>query len=121
MALPHINHKKNGLELSDELLNLVDEKLRSLEKFIEDAPTVCDVEFEKVTDQQQGDVYRLEVNLEVNGKLYRAEATMESFEHAIDEVRDELDKEMRRTSKKKETLFRKGSRKIKEMLRGGKS
>ena len=81
--------------------------------------SICDVEFEKMTVQQNGNVFRMEANLEVDGKLYRAEATMDSFEKAIDEVRSELDKELRRANSKKETLFKRGGRKIKEMLRFG--
>lgn len=119
MAFPIINFKKTNVEVSDELLDLAEEKLRTLEKYIGEAPTVCEVEFEKISHQQQGDIFRMETNLTVNGKLYRADAALDSFEKSIDEVRDELDKELRRDRSKKDTLFRRGSRRLKEMLRFG--
>lgn len=119
MSFPIINFKKNDADVTEALLELAEEKLQTLEKFIGEAPTLCEAEFEKVSNQQSGFVYRFEVNLEVNGKLYRADAVGDSFEKAIDEVRNELDKELRRARDKKDTLIRRGGRKIKEMLRFG--
>ncbi|MEX0931056.1 MAG: ribosome-associated translation inhibitor RaiA [Candidatus Paceibacterota bacterium] len=119
MSFPTVNFKKTNADVADTLLDLAEEKLQTLEKFIGEAPTLCEAEFEKVSNQQSGPVHRFEVNLEVNGKLYRAEATAENFEQAIDEVRNELDKELRRARDKKDTLIRRGGRKIKQMLRFG--
>ena len=119
MAFPRINFKKTNVELEDRLVDVMEQKLQSLEKFIGDAPTICDVEFEKVTHHQSGNVNRVEVNLEINGKLYRAEAVSDSFDQAMDEVRGELDNTLRSESGKKETLLKKGGRKLKELLRFG--
>lgn len=119
MAFPMINFKVTSAQVSDELKDVVEMKFSSLEKFIGNATAICDVEFEKMTAQHSGNVFRMEANLQIDGKLYRAEATMDSFEKAIDEVRSELDKELRRANSKKETLFKRGGRKIKEMLRFG--
>lgn len=119
MAFPTINFKKTNASVPDELLDIAQEKFAALEHYINDLPSICDVEFEKMTNQQSGNIYRVEMNLEINGKLYRAEATMENFERAIEEVRDELDKELRRAQNKKETLVKRGGRKLKELLRFG--
>jgi ribosomal subunit interface protein len=118
MSFPIINFKATQAEISDNLKDVTENKLRSLEKFIGAAPAICDVEFEKITNHhQQGNIHRVEVNLEVNGKLFRSEATSDSFEKAIDEVRSELDEELRRARGKKETMLKKGGRRLKELLR----
>ena len=120
MSFPTINYKATNTELDEKLQTLVDQKFSSLEKFTGDETDVkCDVEFEKETASQSGRVHRVEANLWLAGKLYRAEASEISFEEAIDEVRAELDKEMRRANKKRDTLVRRGGRAIKEMLRMG--
>lgn len=119
MSFPIINFKTTNTEVAPDLKELAQQKLSSLEKFTGDVPMICDVEFEKVTDQNSGNIYRVEVNLTVDGKLYRAESTRDSFEKGIDGVRDELDKEIRRASSKQETLLKRGGRKIKDMLRFG--
>ncbi len=120
MAFPMIQFKATNTELEGTLQDLIEQKMQTLEKFLGDDTSVkCEVEFEKVTAQQSGQIHRVEVNLFRNGKLFRAEATEDSFEKAIDEVRDELDKELRRDRKKKETMLKRGGRAIKQMLRLG--
>ena len=119
MSFPHINFKFTNTSTHESLRDLIEQKLHSLDKYFGESTVLCDVEFEKMTAQQHGDIFRVETNLTVDGKLYRADASMENFEKAIDEVRDELDKELRRASGKRETLFKRGGRKIKEMLRFG--
>lgn len=119
MSFPTITFKQTNVTVDEQLVSLLEQKLVTLEKFIGEAPSLCEAEFEKVTHHQNGDVHRVEVNLQVNGKLYRAEATEDSFEKAIDEVRSELDKELGRARDKEDTLLKKGGRKIKELLRFG--
>lgn len=115
-----ISYKGTNTELEERLQTLVDQKFQSLEKFIGNETDVkCEVEFEKVTASQSGRVHRVEANLWFAGKMYRAESTELSFEEAIDEVRNELDKELRRAHKKHDTLVRRGGRAIKQMLRMG--
>ncbi|MEK7638764.1 MAG: ribosome-associated translation inhibitor RaiA [Patescibacteria group bacterium] len=119
MTFPTIIYKYNGIYSGEQLATLTDQKLVTLEKFINDGVmATCEVEFEKVTAQQHGQIYRVEANLTLDGTLYRAEAVEESFEKAIDEVRNELDKELRRAKDKQTSLLKRTGRKIKEQLLG---
>ena len=115
-----INFKITNTEISDQLKDIAENKLTTLEKFVGEAPAVCDLESEKITNHHQsGSIYRAEVNLEINGKLYRAEATADSFEKAIDEVRSDLQNELHSKQGKRETLVMRGARRVKEMMRFG--
>ena len=117
MTFPTISYKYNGNENAKPLADVVDQKLAALEKFLSaDADVSCEVEFEKVAAHNQGRIYRVEVNLSVDGTLYRAEATEENFEKAIDEVRNELDRELSRAKDKHMTLEKQSGREAKEML-----
>jgi len=121
MAFPTIQFKATNVVLEDRLTTLVEQKFSSLSKYVGDETDVhCEVEFEKETAHQSGNHFRVEANLSLKGKLYRAVASEENFEKAIDEVRDELDKELRRASGKREALIKKGGRALKNMLRFGK-
>lgn len=112
-----ITFKATNTELAGSLQDLIEQKFKSFEKYVGDASdATCEVEFEKETAKQSGPIYRVEVNLFVEGTLYRATSTKESFEQAIDEVRDEIDKEIRRAHKKQDTLLKRGARKIKEQM-----
>lgn len=114
-----INFKFNDLAEAQALSDVVEQKLAALERFLPEGGAItCDVEFEKVAPQQSGEVHRVEANLMVDGTLYRADATEESFEKAIDEVRDELDKELRRAKDKQGTLEKQAGREFKEQMLG---
>lgn len=124
MSFPTINIKATNLELTDELRTLLEEKLISLEKFIPEGETdlKCEAELERVTNRHQsGRIQRAEVNLYVAGKLYRAEATEEQMEQAIDVVRDELKRELRKARDKQHSLMKRGGQAIKRMARFGRS
>ena len=121
MTFPIINYKTTNAEVSSELKTLLEAKFTSLEKYLGDETDVqCDVEFEQVAPQQSGKIYRVEANLWLKGTMYRADATEDQFEKAIDEVRAELDKELRRATKKRHSLLKRGGRKLKDMMRFGK-
>lgn len=105
MTFSNINYKYNGIEEAKLLSDVVEQKFTTLDKFISaDAVTLCEVEFEKVATHQHGRFYRVEANLNIKGELYRAEATEESFEKAIDEVRHGLEQELRKAKDKHATL-----------------
>lgn len=120
MTFPIINYKFNDLAEAQALTNILELKFTSLDKYIHgDEALKCDVEFQKVAPQQNGTVYQVEVNLAVNGTLFRAVATEESFEKAIDEVRGELDRELRTAKEKQETKDKQAGREIKEQMLAG--
>ncbi len=115
MAFPQITFKLNEVANGDKLSSLVTKKFESLGKFIKDGvPALCEVEFEKAAEHKKGEVYRVEVNLTINGNLYRAEATKETFELAIDIVKNELNREISRSKDKKDSLIKRAGRNIKE-------
>ncbi len=118
MSFPTIQFKFTSIDQSETPHVLLEDKFQSLGKFVgEETDVKCEVEFEKVTNSKSGEVHRVEANLWLHGKMYRAEATENSFEAATDEVRNELDKELRRANDKRHSLIKRGGRAIKEMLR----
>ena len=117
MEFPIINFKYNNLKEAVALSDLMEQKMQSLTKFLNESQSItCDVEFEKVAPQRAGQVHRVEVNLLVDGALFRAESTEDSFEMAVDEVRSELDKELRRSKDKQISLDKNAGRAAKEQM-----
>lgn len=115
----NITYKYNDLEEARALTNVVDQKLEMLGKFVDDGiPVLCEVEFKKEGAHQNGKVFHVAVNTTVNGAMYRAEATENSFEEALDEVRNELDKELRRAKGKQQSMLKRAGRKMKEAILG---
>lgn len=121
MSFPTIQFKATQVTVADSLKVLVTQKLQSLDRYVGNESDVrCEVEFERVAPHQNGAIFRIEANVWLAGTLYRAEATEESFEKAVDVVRGELDRELRRARTKHDSLVKKGGRKLKDMLRFGK-
>ena len=120
MSLPIINYKHKNTEPDIELQELFERKLQSLEKYLgENTDLKIEVEFEHQPGHHDGKLFRLEANVWNDGVLFRADESAQSFELAIDEVRNELDKELRRHRKKKESMYRKGKRAIKNLMKRG--
>lgn len=109
-----------GIDLTRAIERHIEEKVNSLDKFIDsnDESAYAKVEVEKTTNHhQKGEVFRAEINLHIAGADFRAESTAEDLYNAIDEVRDEMSKEVRRHKGKKEAKWKQGARAIKRLLR----
>jgi ribosomal subunit interface protein len=120
MSFPQITFKHTQTPVVYHLQDLITQKFQSLERYVGGKTDArCEVEFAKVAPHKNGAIYRTEVNLFIDGTLYRVEATEESFEKAIDSVRSELDTELGRARTKRVSLFRQGARKMKDMMRTG--
>lgn len=88
-----INLKATKIEMTDAISNYVQDKMDMLDKYLGDTQVLnCDVEVERIiSGQNKGEVFRVEVNLEVPHDLLRVEKTESDLYKAIDKVRDHLD------------------------------
>lgn len=120
MTFPTITFTHKNVSPDQTLQQLVTNKLTSLQKYLQGARSVrCEAEIERMMGRTQGPICRIEVNLWRGDRLTRAEATEETFEKAVDEVRRNLEHELERAHDKRVSLFRKGARRIKDMMRWG--
>ncbi len=115
------NLKTKNLDVDEELKEYLIKRIKKFEKFIDDEDTsaIADIELGRTTtDQRSGKIFRAEINLKVAGGYYRAEEEAEAIRDAIDEVSNEMTRELRDAKEKKQSRIREGARKMKEMLRG---
>jgi len=120
MIFPPITIKATNIILTPQLELLLTQKFEPFGKLLADkGDTRCEIELEKITERQSGKIYRAEVNLFNNGKMYRTEATEEQIEQAIDTARNELKHELQHAYGKKRSLVKKGQQMIKNMMRFG--
>lgn len=121
MSIPVRKLKGLNMELTPALSVYITKKLEALEKFVdpEDTSVGVDIEIGKTTAHHKlGVVFRAEFNMTYHGKLVRAVADAEDLYAAIDEVKDELARELRVRKEKQQTLFRRGGSAIKNLMRG---
>ena len=88
-----INLKATKIEMTDAISAYVQDKMDMLEKYLGKTPVInFDVEVERIIgSQNKGDVFCMEVNLEVPGELLRVKKTEDDLYKAIDKVRDHLE------------------------------
>ena len=121
MSLQRITFKHTQTEVNHRLEDLITEKLQALDRtFGGKREITAEVEFAKVAPKQNGDIYKVAVTLRLgSGAPHRAEAIEDTFEKAIDQVRNEIEAEVKRIRTKRQSMWRKGARKIKDMMRFG--
>ena len=97
-----INIKATKIELTPEIKEYIQEKMDMLEKYLGKISVInCDVEVGlSVGGQNNGKIYRAEVNLEVPRKLIRVEKTEKDLLKAIEKVKDHLTRSIRRYKQK---------------------
>ncbi|MGI6341106.1 MAG: ribosome hibernation-promoting factor, HPF/YfiA family [Minisyncoccales bacterium] len=87
-----INIKTKNITLNSALKEFTQEKIGSLEKFLNKADSLlAEVDLSRITEHHsKGDVFRAEVQIQVPGRLLRAESTMDDLRKAIVDVKDSL-------------------------------
>ena len=118
----NISIKTTGIEPTDALTQYVTEKVNAAAKFLraDDAGNVAaQVEIGKTTKHHQsGNVFRAEVNVRMDGKTFRAVSEQEDLYAAIDDMKDELVREITSAKDKRQTLIRRGGAMVKKFMRG---
>ncbi len=96
-----INIKTTNLELTDAIRKYAEDKVgEALSKYTLDI-IQADIEVGKTSaHHQKGEIFRAEVNVQIPGKLVRAETVHEDLYAAIDKMRDILLEELRKQKEK---------------------
>lgn len=116
-----IQIKTRHIDLTPDIKSYLNEKLDDVTRLTDpdDTSAWCSVQLAKKDEQHQtGDIYTAKVNLHIAGRRFRATAREGSMEAAIDEVKDQLMKELRRHKDKQHSFVRRGGRAVKEFLQG---
>ncbi|KPJ55294.1 hypothetical protein AMJ47_00230 [Parcubacteria bacterium DG_72] len=112
--------RAKNLSLNQKLRDYVEEKIgEEVEKLLkhERPPIEAAVELIRVTKHhKKGDIFRAEVQVSLHGHKVISEAPGESIEQAIDKVKDELEREIKRHRNKEKDIGRKGGRFLKKLL-----
>ncbi len=125
-----INLRAKNIKLTDDLRVFVDKKIGSLDKLLESFkgkdpddisthPRVeARVEIEKTTHHhRKGPFFRAECQLWLQGKDLRAEAKNEDLRQAIVEVKDELQREIKKYKGKMSSKTKRSRRFLKKLLK----
>lgn len=112
--------KATNIELTEAISDYVEKKIGVLEKIIaKDLEALAEIEVGKTSHHHnKGDVFRAEVNLTMGDKQLRSVAVENDLYKAIDKVKDGIVREVKNAKGRKESLIKRGHRKIKGMMKG---
>lgn len=118
-----MNYNIKGTEVptTDELRSYVEKQLAHADKFLNgDTTAHTDVELQHLPDGRSGK-YKAEFTLSIGGEIHRAERWGATLHEAIDLAGADLVQELSRNKKKKQSVMRRTSLRVKEYLRGWRS
>ncbi|MEI7512127.1 MAG: ribosome-associated translation inhibitor RaiA [Candidatus Uhrbacteria bacterium] len=85
-----INIRAHDMELTQAIRDYAEEKMQSLEKFL-DSINQVDIEVGRANgSHQKGDVFECKVAIQIGGNLMKVEREADDLYKAIDKVRDHL-------------------------------
>jgi ribosomal subunit interface protein len=115
-----ITLKTTNIEKTDAITDYAEKRLEGLEKFILSKKPInlCAVEIGKTSRRhKKGEFYRAEVRLVAGGRTFYAYSEKEDLYKAIDDVREEIVRELTSNKGRAISMFRHGSRKIKQAIK----
>lgn len=108
------------MELTQQVRDYVEKRMDSLEKFLSRYEgSMFEVEIGQSTmHHKAGDVFKAELLISGIPKTVRAVSEKEDIFAAIDDMRDEAERQLVAMKDRRDTVFRRGARSVKKMLKG---
>lgn len=115
----NLSIKANNFELDDDIREAIESKIAPLDKYYGNI-IMAELQIERVSNHhKKGDLFRAELNIEVPEikKVLRSESTKETIDEALVEVKDWMQRELKKYKEKKQLEPRRHGAMIKEKLR----
>lgn len=119
-----INLQSKNMELTSAIYDYVEKRVTNLEKLlknIEEGGGTVSVLFEvsqSTKRHKSGAIFHADCLIKIKGEEYYASADEEDLYAAVDKVKDTLFKEISKDKDRNQTLFYRGARSVKKMLKG---
>lgn len=115
-----IKIKGTNLELTPQIREYLQQRLEDIDKFLANVGGTqqAEIELAKTTEHhQRGRIYKAEIMISLKGETIRAESKKENIHQAIDDVKDDITREIRKYKEKRSTQSRKKARFFKKLIR----
>ena len=114
--------KTTNFKLTPEVADYLNQRLKAIEKFIGEKSNFarCEVEVGRAAGHSEhGNVWRAEINIIHAGERLRAESEASNVNAAIDEVKDEIIRQLKKGKRFHIRLARRGGAMLKRLMRFG--
>lgn len=119
-----INLQSKNIELTEAIKDYVLKKVTNLEKLLskfdnDEKETTVSFEVSKSTNHHKsGEFFHSDCLVNIHGEEFYSSSDKEDLYQAIDDVREKLFSEISKNQNKKRTLFHRGARSVKNILKG---
>ena len=116
-----LNLKATNITITDDVRAYLEKRLQSLDKLIslEDPSVMIDVELGRTTrHHQSGDIFFAEINIHKGKETFRSVSDRPDLQSAIDDMREEIARELSTRKGKLISLSRRGGQFAKALLKG---
>jgi len=115
----NINIKATNMELTSAISDYVNARLERIQKYVKEGAMSGYVEIGKTTNHhKQGDVYKAEFDININGEKFFVAKETDDLYSAIDEAKEEIVRSITHNKDRRQTLFKRGASSVKKMLKG---
>ena len=117
----NLNIKTQALSITPAIKAYITKRIAPLEKFLNpsDTSAIAYVELGKSSQHHKsGHIFHAQAEIRVARKLFNAKADGETLYSAIDEMKEELEREITSWKDKRRSKLRKGRRSLKSVVRG---
>jgi ribosomal subunit interface protein len=116
----NISIKSKDLELNQKLKDYVEEKInKTLDRLLsqEKTPLNAEIELSRLNwHHKKGNIFEAEINLILHGHMLVLREGGQTIEQAIDQLKDEIEREIKKHKGKEMTVDRKKERLFKKIL-----
>jgi len=115
-----LNIKTTNVTLTPQISEYVSKRLEKIETILGDDPSIqCDLELARTTEHhQKGDIFRAEIHIVGAGRNCYSSSEKSDLLMAVDDVRDEVLRELKAGKGKRISLVRRSGARVKSMMRG---
>lgn len=115
----NINIKATNMELTNSIEEYVKKRVESASKFLNNQGAIVYVEVGKTTNHHKnGEFYKTEIKVNIPRGNFFAMAETDDLYSSIDMAKSEIVRELTTNKDRASTLFKRGARSVKKMLKG---
>ena len=116
----HTNIKTTGITLTEDISTYINKRLEKVEKLLDNDPAAqCDIELARTSEHhQKGLIFRADIHIVGAGKNCYSSSQKSDLLSAIDDIRDEILRELKAGKGKRISVIRRSGARVKDMLKG---
>ena len=119
-----VNFQAKNIEITEAIHDYAEKRVTNLGKLLSeieerDGEVIVLFSVSKTTHHHKGgEVFHADCSINIKGKKFYSSVVRQDLYEAIDEVKENLFREISRNKDKKQTLFKRGASSVKKMMKG---